>query len=216
MPHGEFDVSVTEKPDDKGDAHGLDDIEFRVQLNPGQPFAPLARAASGGELSRISLAIQVIMSESSQIPTLIFDEVATGFGRTGTTSLKAALEKLGFSKCHHMGEVAKSVRQTELWQAIADGEPVEARIVVIGDSDFATNEILDGFRNRDFFVNSVNWLVGDVDAISIRPNTSRASRFQLSSQQFMRIQYLALFVIPETIAIAGVFAWWTRRRNLGN
>jgi ABC-type uncharacterized transport system involved in gliding motility auxiliary subunit len=90
-----------------------------------------------------------------------------------------------------------------------------ARIVVVGDSDFATNEIFDSFQNRDFFLNSVNWLMGDVENISIRPNTSRASRFQLSSQQFQRIQYLSLFVIPESIAIIGVLAWWSRRKGQG-
>jgi ABC-type uncharacterized transport system involved in gliding motility auxiliary subunit len=94
-------------------------------------------------------------------------------------------------------------------------EPAEARIVVVGDSDFATNEVLDTFGNRDFFVNSVNWLLGDTEHISIRPNTSRASRFALSSEEFMRIQNLSLFVIPETIAILGVLAWWSRRRGQG-
>lgn len=96
-----------------------------------------------------------------------------------------------------------------------DGQLPEARIVVVGDSDFATNEIIDSFQNRDFFLNSVNWLLGDVENISIRPNTSRASRFQLSNQQFLRIQNLSLFVIPETIAIIGVLAWWWRRRGQG-
>jgi ABC-type uncharacterized transport system involved in gliding motility auxiliary subunit len=94
-----------------------------------------------------------------------------------------------------------------------DAEAPEARIVVFGDSDFATNEILDSFRNRDLFVNSVNWLMGDVENISIRPNQSRASRFQLTTEQVQRIQSLSLFVIPESIAIIGVFAWWVRRRD---
>ena len=61
-------------------AHGIDDIRYLVSANPGQAPKPLSRVASGGELSRISLAIQVIMSESSQIPTLIFDEVDAGVG----------------------------------------------------------------------------------------------------------------------------------------
>ncbi len=88
----------------------------------------------------------------------------------------------------------------------------EARLVVIGDSDFATNEFLEAYRNRDLFVNSVNWLLGDVEAISIRPARSRASRFQLSSEQFSTIRVLSLFLLPEAIAVLGVLTWWARRQ----
>jgi len=91
----------------------------------------------------------------------------------------------------------------------------EARIAVFGDSDFATNELIESFRNRDLFVNTVNWLIGDVEAISIRPARSRASRFELSAQQFLQIRSLSLFVLPEAIAIAGVLVWWSRRRAPG-
>ena len=88
------------------------------------------------------------------------------------------------------------------------------RLVVFGDSDFASNELIEAYRNRDLFVNSVNWLMGDVEAISIRPRLSRASRFQLSAEQFLRIRSLSLFVLPEVIAVIGVFVWWSRRRAL--
>ncbi len=90
-----------------------------------------------------------------------------------------------------------------------------ARLVVFGDSDFATNELIDAYRNRDLFVNAVNWLLGDVEAISIRPNTSRASRVQLTSEQFGRIRYFSLFVLPEVLAMLGALAWWLRRRAPG-
>lgn len=92
---------------------------------------------------------------------------------------------------------------------------VEPRLVVFGDSDFAANELLDAYRNRDLFLNSVNWLLGDVEAISIRPNLSRASRFQLSAEQFNRVRTLSLFVLPEAIAVLGAVAWWSRRRAPG-
>jgi hypothetical protein len=90
-----------------------------------------------------------------------------------------------------------------------------ARLVVVGDSDFASNALLGEFRNRDLFVNAVNWLLGDVEAISVRPGQARASRLQLSSEQFLEIRYLALFVMPELIAVLGVIAWWQRRRAPG-
>jgi len=94
-------------------------------------------------------------------------------------------------------------------------KPPEPRLVVIGDSDFASNQLLDAYRNRDLFVNAVNWLAGDVQAISVRPNRSRASRLALSEEQFSRLRYLSLFVLPEAIAFLGVLAWWSRRRAPG-
>jgi ABC-type uncharacterized transport system involved in gliding motility auxiliary subunit len=94
-------------------------------------------------------------------------------------------------------------------------EEREARLVVIGDSDFAANQLIGEFRNRDLFVNAVNWLLGDVEAISIRPGQARASRMQLSGEQFLQIRYLSLFVLPEAIAVLGVFSWWSRRRAPG-
>jgi len=97
-------------------------------------------------------------------------------------------------------------------QVPAAGSSKEARIAVFGDSDFATNELIEAYRNRDLFVNTVNWLIGDVEAISIRPVRSRASRFELSAEQFLQIRSLSLFVLPEAIAIVGVVVWWSRRR----
>jgi ABC-type uncharacterized transport system involved in gliding motility auxiliary subunit len=93
--------------------------------------------------------------------------------------------------------------------------PKLARLVVLGDSDFASNQLIQEFRNRDLFVNAVNWLLGDVEAISVRPGQARASRLQLSGEQFLEIRYLALLVMPELIAILGVIAWWRRRRAPG-
>jgi ABC-type uncharacterized transport system involved in gliding motility auxiliary subunit len=89
----------------------------------------------------------------------------------------------------------------------------EARLVVVGDSDFAGNELLANYQNRDLFVNAVNWLVDDTDQIAVRPAVSRASRFRMTADQFMRIQTLSLFVMPEAIAVVGVIAWWLRRKR---
>jgi len=91
----------------------------------------------------------------------------------------------------------------------------KARLVVFGDSDFASNEFLDAYRNHDLFVNSVNWLLGDVESIAIRPNRSRASRMQLSTEEFLGLRFLSLFVLPQLIAFAGTYAWWSRRRAPG-
>ena len=97
--------------------------------------------------------------------------------------------------------------------AASAGTP--GRIVVIGDSDFATNEAIDSTRNRDLFVNSIHWLAGEDDAITVRPHQSRASRFPSSTERFARVQFLALFALPQTIALAGVLVGWMRRRAEG-
>jgi DNA repair protein RecN (Recombination protein N) len=78
MPRGELRIEVEPKADERADGTGLDRIELQVRLNPGQPFGPLARVASGGELSRLSLALEVVAVGASPVPTLVFDEVDAG------------------------------------------------------------------------------------------------------------------------------------------
>jgi len=80
MAGGTFAINVNNDPQATFSAHGLDNIEFTVSANPGQPCKPLAKVASGGELARISLAIQMITAQQGRIPTLIFDEVDSGVG----------------------------------------------------------------------------------------------------------------------------------------
>ena len=80
MPQGEFLVDISALETDTPKLNGKDKIEFLVSANPGLPPKPLAKVASGGELSRISLAIQVTTSNDKTTPTLIFDEVDSGIG----------------------------------------------------------------------------------------------------------------------------------------
>ncbi|MDD9891502.1 MAG: DNA repair protein RecN [Gammaproteobacteria bacterium] len=80
MPHARLEVHLTAKENNKPSPYGLETIEFLVSTNPGQDAKPLIKIASGGELSRISLAIQVITAQTSQIPSLVFDEVDVGIG----------------------------------------------------------------------------------------------------------------------------------------
>lgn len=80
MPEAVLEIDVLTPTEAQPTAEGLDQVEFRVSANPGLPAKPLAKVASGGELSRISLAIQVALSSERQVPTLIFDEVDSGIG----------------------------------------------------------------------------------------------------------------------------------------
>jgi DNA repair protein RecN (Recombination protein N) len=80
MPGGRFEITLEPLAAGAERASGVDDIEFLISANPGQPAMPLSRVASGGELSRMSLSIQVIASDGSTIPTMVFDEVDSGVG----------------------------------------------------------------------------------------------------------------------------------------
>jgi DNA repair protein RecN (Recombination protein N) len=80
---------------EEGNAHGLEQVEFLVAGHPGATPKQLSKVASGGELARISLAISVITSEASQIPTLIFDEVDSGIGGAVAETVGKRLKELG-------------------------------------------------------------------------------------------------------------------------
>jgi len=80
MPGGRFEIELESRDETSPAALGMEKIVFTVSANPGQPTKPLNKVASGGELSRISLAIQVVLADNVHIPTLIFDEVDVGIG----------------------------------------------------------------------------------------------------------------------------------------
>ncbi len=75
-----FFVDVAELPEPAWTANGIDQVRFLIATNPGQEPGPLARVASGGELSRLMLAMKVVLSAGSAVPTLVFDEVDSGIG----------------------------------------------------------------------------------------------------------------------------------------
>jgi len=93
MQGGQFSVALL--PLNEGNAHGLEMVEFQVAANPGSPLRSLVKVASGGELSRISLAIQVAASRAATVPTLIFDEVDSGIGGRVAEIVGSLLKQLG-------------------------------------------------------------------------------------------------------------------------
>jgi len=93
MQGGKFSVALL--PLNEGNANGLEMVEFQVAANQGTPLRNLAKVASGGELSRISLAIQVAASRAATVPTLIFDEVDSGIGGRVAEIVGSLLKQLG-------------------------------------------------------------------------------------------------------------------------
>jgi DNA repair protein RecN (Recombination protein N) len=93
MAGGRFEATLValEQPA----SYGLETVELRVAAHPKQPAGPLAKIASGGELSRIALAIQVVASEVGQVPTLVFDEVDAGIGGAVAATVGRLMQTLG-------------------------------------------------------------------------------------------------------------------------
>ncbi len=77
--------------------HGCERVHFEIATMPGAPFGPLARIASGGELSRFMLALKLVLADSSSVPTLIFDEVDSGIGGAVAAAVGERLQRLGTS-----------------------------------------------------------------------------------------------------------------------
>ena len=95
MPGGQVQVALHPLQLEQYPAQGMENVEFLVSANPGQPVKPLAKVASGGELSRISLGIQVITAQTSRVPTLVFDEVDVGIGGPTAEIVGKLLRQLG-------------------------------------------------------------------------------------------------------------------------
>ncbi len=139
MPGGRFSV-VLETPDpERFTAHGLERIEFLVSTNPGQPLKPLTKVASGGELARISLAIQVIAARQGRIPTLIFDEVDTGIGGGVAEIVGQRLRALGEDRqvlcVTHLPQVAAQAHHHLFVRKRTDGETTRTDIQALDTDD---------------------------------------------------------------------------------
>ncbi|WP_018649081.1 MULTISPECIES: DNA repair protein RecN [unclassified Thioalkalivibrio] len=113
MAGGHFEIAI--EPADKPQAHGQDQIEFRVAANPGAAPQPMAKVASGGELSRIGLALQVLASQQQTVPTLIFDEVDSGISGAVAEVVGRKLRTLGERHqvlcVTHLAQVAAQAHQ---------------------------------------------------------------------------------------------------------
>lgn len=142
MAHSRFEIALT--PVDEPSRWGAETVEFLISTIPGQPARTLAKVASGGELSRISLAIQVVVAKTSIIPTLVFDEVDAGIGGATGDVVGHMLRQLGestqvlcvthlaqvASKAHHHLRVEKTVSKKAAATSIARLEG-EAKVLEI-------------------------------------------------------------------------------------
>jgi DNA repair protein RecN (Recombination protein N) len=133
MPNGELRVELDPKPVDRPDATGLERVEFLIRLNPGLPFAPLSKVASGGELSRISLAIEVVRSGASPVTAFVFDEVDAGIGGRVADIVGLKLRKISESR--------QVLCVTHLPQVASHGEG-HYRVTKLTDGKSSRTEVL--------------------------------------------------------------------------
>lgn len=136
MPGGVFDVRVSGRQTHEPRPDGQDDIEFLISANPGQAPMPLAKVASGGELSRMSLAIQVVASDGSRIPTMVFDEVDAGVGGGVAEMVGKRLRDLGRTRqvfcVTHLPQVASQGDHHFRIMKMTDGKSTRTVISQLG------------------------------------------------------------------------------------
>jgi DNA repair protein RecN (Recombination protein N) len=132
MPGGVFAIELTPIDADAARPWGLEQVEFRISANPGQSPRSLARIASGGELSRMSLAIQVIASDGSAIPTMVFDEVDSGVGGGVAEMVGRRLQELGSNRqvlcVTHLPQVASLADLHFRISKVTDGKSTRTRV----------------------------------------------------------------------------------------
>jgi DNA repair protein RecN (Recombination protein N) len=135
MPGGVFEARLAVREDEEPRPSGMDDIEFRISANPGQAPMPLSKVASGGELSRMSLAIQVIASDGSLIPTMVFDEVDSGVGGGVAEMVGKRLHELGQSRqvfcVTHLPQVASLGDNHFRIMKVSDGKSTRTGITLL-------------------------------------------------------------------------------------
>lgn len=156
-----FAVSITAKPGDqieqKCGPYGFDNIEFLISANPGSPLLPLAKIASGGEISRVMLALKTIFAQSDPVQTLVFDEIDTGIGGEVAVAVGSHMKALAKNRqifcITHLASIAVYAdNQIKIEKGVAEGKTVsnvhpiqgEERVAEIarmlsGDADSAAS-----------------------------------------------------------------------------
>jgi DNA repair protein RecN (Recombination protein N) len=156
MPAARFAVAL--EPLDEVAAHGSDRIEFRFSANPGEPERPLARIASGGERSRVLLALVVVLADRRDARTFVFDEIDAGIGGATAVAVGARLQRLA--------TVAQVVCVTHLAQ-IASWAGTHYVLRKYGDNDETTIEVVALGAEDDRLAEIARMLSGDTKRISL-------------------------------------------------
>ncbi len=133
MPGGVFSIELEAKEAEQLHLNGRERVNFLVSANPGQKLQPLGKVASGGELSRISLAVQVITTQQSNTPTLVFDEIDVGIGGATADIVGTLLRKLAgqaqvFCITHLAQVAAKGHQHLQVQKSVQKGQTLSTLI----------------------------------------------------------------------------------------
>ncbi len=139
MPGGRFEIAVESDGTAEPQSAGSERIEFLVSANPGEPPKPVARVASGGELSRISLAVQVVSARRSGKACMIFDEVDAGIGGGVAEVVGRKLRELGERGqvlcVTHLAQVASQAHRQHRVAKLTDGRTSRTVVAALGEDE---------------------------------------------------------------------------------
>jgi len=154
MPNATVSVVVTAR--DEFGPHGADEVEIRLAAHPGAPSLPLAKGASGGELSRVMLAIEVVFAGADPVPTFVFDEVDAGVGGKAAVEIGRRLARLARRAqvivVTHLPQVAAFADNHLVVEKASDGSVVSSGIARLDDSGRLQelSRMLAGLENSEF------------------------------------------------------------------
>jgi DNA repair protein RecN (Recombination protein N) len=154
MPHASLTVAVT--PLDDAGPHGADEVEIRLAAHPGAPPLPLAKGASGGELSRVMLAIEVVFAGADPVPTFVFDEVDAGVGGKAAVEIGRRLARLArlaqVIVVTHLPQVAAFADTHLVVEKAGDGSVTRSGVTRLDDAGRVTelSRMLAGLENSEY------------------------------------------------------------------
>jgi DNA repair protein RecN (Recombination protein N) len=154
MPHASLTVAVT--PQDEFGPHGADEVEIRLAAHPGAPSLPLAKGASGGELSRVMLAIEVVFAGADPVPTFVFDEVDAGVGGKAAVEIGRRLARLArlaqVIVVTHLPQVAAFADTHLVVEKAGDGSVTRSGVTRLDDAGRVTelSRMLAGLEDSEY------------------------------------------------------------------
>jgi DNA repair protein RecN (Recombination protein N) len=154
MPHAKLTVAIS--PADELGPHGADEIEIKLAAHPGAPALPLSKGASGGELSRVMLAIEVVFAGADPVPTFVFDEVDAGVGGKAAVEIGRRLARLArlaqVIVVTHLPQVAAFADQHLVVEKADDGSVTRSGITRLDQAGRVTelSRMLAGLEDSEF------------------------------------------------------------------
>jgi ABC-type uncharacterized transport system involved in gliding motility auxiliary subunit len=195
-------------------ANTVIDVSAAGQMFGGGPLAPLVMNYGSHPITDSFGRTMTIFPNARQVKV----GSGSGSGANATTILSTteaswgeAAIKPGVAPKYDEGQDVKGPVTLGAVASKNMGENKEARLVVIGDSDFASNRAFGFQRNGDLFLNSINWLAQDEDLIAIRPKSATNRSVTMDESVRRMFSWLIMALLPLMVMGTGIYVWWTRR-----